>query len=526
MQGFSTPSPGSSSIPRPSLWPVLIVLLGAVLRVYSALSTPIINMDGALYIQQAKALSLGLPEAVTACYPYFSSYPVLIAAAYKLAGNWVAAAKGVSVFFGVLSLLPLWGLLRRFVDRPAAGAALLCFAVTPAFVELSREVIRGPVYWFLALSGLYLFVRFLENRRPAPLLTAGICFLLAAFTRIESLLFLVLSGGFILCLEPGRRVRETGLFWAPCVGLALLGVYGFTHVKGHAPELLSPEAFVYRLSSGLGGYQELRAFLDQVNVGADSGISPYFFPRVRNLLWLVALGALVVQISRAFYHPFMIPLLAGIWGARKNLAADRRLAYLACLSLGALVVLYVQTLMTWAIYSRFVALFLFPAYVFMGLGFQALFRVLGRRLPMGSRMQIACMAAVVLALTLPKDLRARRGDKAVFRDMGRFIGQMEEGRRAVSIAGRFKHLRLVHLYAHLDYPGAPCFDLSWLLPAGTPVTLEDLQRAGFDYFIWDETTCQAESLEALREAGPRGARELGQWHYPKLGRMVLFRIGR
>ncbi len=514
----------SSSSGRLLLWPVLIVLLGAILRIHSAVSTPIINMDGALYIQQAKALALGLSEAVTACYPYFSSYPVLIAAAYKVTGNWVAAAQSVSVVFGVLSLLPLWGLLRRFVSQTAAGVALLGFAVTPAFVELSREVIRGPVYWFFSLTGLYLFVRFLENRHAVPLMTAGVCFLLAAFTRIESLLYLVLTGAFILCLEPGRRWRETALFWGPCIGLGLLALLGFVHFKGHAPELLSPQAFIHRLSSGLGGYQELRAFLKQVDVGNESAISPYFFPRVRNLLWLVALGALLTQISRAFFHPFMIPFLAGIWAARRNLGTDRRLAYLVSLSLGALVVLYVHTLMTWAIYSRFVALFLFPAYVFMGLGYEAVFRFLGRRTRMGSKKQIACVVLAVLALTLPKDLRSQRGDKAVFRDMGRFIAGVEGGRRAVSIAGGFKHLRLVHLYAHLDYPGAPCFDLKWLLPAGIPVSLGELQRAGFDYFIWDETTRPAGSLEALREAAPAGAVELRQWYYPKLGRMVLFRI--
>ena len=146
---------------NPAIW---IIVLGFMIRLYSFYHSYLFNPDGIKYIQQAKALNFGLYDVLTACHGHVNSPAFFILAAFKITGNWVVAGKAVSLVFGTAVMIPLYLLLRRFLDKSSACCCLLVFAVHPIFVELSVDILRVPVFWFFLTLGLYLFTC-LEQKR-------------------------------------------------------------------------------------------------------------------------------------------------------------------------------------------------------------------------------------------------------------------------------------------------------------------------------------------------------------------------
>jgi len=173
---------------------ILIILLGFAIRLFSFHYTYIINPDGVLYIHQARAIYYGIKDSILTCsMSYLSNYSILIVLAYKIFGDWVAAAKSVSLFFGTITLIPLYFLLDRFFKKEITVLTTLVFALIPIFVAKSVDVVRDPIYWFFSVLGLYLFVSQIEKRNYLYLILSSLCFLMAAWARIEAILFVLAS---------------------------------------------------------------------------------------------------------------------------------------------------------------------------------------------------------------------------------------------------------------------------------------------------------------------------------------------
>ena len=90
---------------------------------------------------------------------------------------------GVSI--SGLTVLPLYGLLRRMFDDRIAAVSLLLFAVHPSLMELSVEPIRDSTFWFLFVLSLYGLYRAVEFRGGMWAVVGGIGFALAVHTRTE-----------------------------------------------------------------------------------------------------------------------------------------------------------------------------------------------------------------------------------------------------------------------------------------------------------------------------------------------------
>lgn len=165
----------------------------------------------------------GVPEARPG---FFHLNAVWIGAAELLAGG--RAAYYVPWLSGLLTLAAFWMLARRVVSVVPAtlGAALLASNV--AFHWFSRVTMAEMPAAALVLAGLSFAVRL---TRPAPAATAilaGACFGLAAFARIDVLLFVVpVVVGYVAILaveHPGRREWR----WM-AVALAATAVHAVLH---------------------------------------------------------------------------------------------------------------------------------------------------------------------------------------------------------------------------------------------------------------------------------------------------------
>jgi hypothetical protein len=504
---------------------ILVIGLGLLFRIYSAYFVPLINPDGTLYIQQARALYYGMYGSVTDCYPYLSNYPIFVALLYPLTGDWVLSGRMVSLIFGTLSLVPLFLILRRFFDAATSTISALVFALMPAFIIHSHAVIRGPIYWFFVLLGLYFFLLCLETKKSVFLLPLScIAFLMATWARVEGSLFLLGSALYLGISRNERGWRGLFIFLLPLLLLfASLFLYAYLF-DPNLFKLIPAEPILFRLNSFISTYQYLRENLSKLITEKLPGFSPYFFPTVRSLLWLIGLGALVGTMIKAFFPPFFLILFLGVLKSRHAILKDPRLIYLSALSFGALLILYCQTLYNWAITSRHTLLFLLPAFVFVGFGISWVREFLIDRWRLKPSRVTLILLGIVFLSTLPKNLRTDRGvDNLAYKEIGQFIANTEGRIHEISVAGSFKRLMVVHFYANEAFPGAPCFDRNGLLN-GNHIDPKSLIQSRFDYYIWDETFGPPGTLRQIREDFASHFQEKGEWHSPKLGKMIVFKI--
>jgi len=504
---------------------ILVIGLGLLFRIYSTYFVPLINPDGTLYIQQARALYYGLYGSVTDCYPYLSNYPVFVALFYPLTGDWVLSGRVVSLLFGTLALVPLFLILRRFFDGAVSTISSLVFALMPAFIIHSHAVIRGPIYWFFTLLGLYFFLRRLEKRESSLLLLlSSMAFLMAIWARVEASLFLLGSALYLGISRKEKGWRGLFVFLLPLLILCVSALVYISLFDPHLFGLIPAEPILSRLNSFITNYQGLRHNLSKLAGENLPGFSPYFFPTVRTLVWLIGLGALLKKIIEALFPPFFLILFLGVLNSRRAILKDSRLIYLSALSAGALVILYCQTLYNWAITSRHTALFLFPAFVFVGCGVSGIRTFLVDRWRLKPFWAALILFAVVILSPLLKNLQTDRGvDNLAYKEIGQFIANTEGPIQEISVAGSFKRLMVVHFYANEAVQGAPCFNRKSLLSANK-IDPQSLIQSRFNYYIWDERFSSQKTLLRIREDFASQFQEKGVWVSPKLGKMILFKI--
>ena len=128
-----------------------VAAIALAIRVLVSEFLPVIQPDGVVYLTVAKQFqATGSPFD-----PLFHPlYPMCIALAQPLVGDWEMSGRFVSAFFGALVILPAFALARGIVGRQAALLAAVFIAVHPQLVQNSASVLCEATYTFLLVSGV------------------------------------------------------------------------------------------------------------------------------------------------------------------------------------------------------------------------------------------------------------------------------------------------------------------------------------------------------------------------------------
>jgi hypothetical protein len=503
-----------------------IVLLGCVVRLAACFNTCVINQDGVLYIQQAKALYAGELAGITeAGMPYLSIYPVFTALAYSVAGDWIRAAMGVSYIFGCAALLPMFLLLRRFFDSSVTGLGLLLFAVMPVFVDTGCMLIKEPIAVFFIAWGLHFFLSHLERAALWPLSAAGTCFLLASWARVESLMFFAVSGLFLLFVSP-RRWAGSGAFLLPLAGLAACVAAADAFIGLGAAELFRSEKIEALFTRPLAKYNFLRATLKELAFSHRDSTVGLFLAQSRRFLWFTALGGIFKCLVKALFYPFVVFAAVGLPGAFRLLRRDRRAVYLSVTALAAFFVLYFHQLTYWAVYPRFMTLPLVAAMFVLCCGIRAVRDFLQNRLRFRHALAVGLLALCLVLSTLPKNTRSRECDKLVFKDIGEAAADACPG--PVLISASAPTQRWVSFYANLGrqgpfHPGI--FENDWeQFPRGKKRFVAELRKRGISYILWDQKSWGKERFAFSELLKQPEAWVVGTWRHPDTGKMILLKL--
>lgn len=507
---------------------ILIIGLGFVIRLFCFQYTAVINPDGAIYIHQARAIYYGLYDSLTTCGMYYvSSYPIFIAGAFAVLADWVIAAKSVSLIFGTMTLVPLYFLLKRFFDESIGLLVLLIFALIPVLIDRSVDVVKGPVFWFFSVYGLYLFVRQIDNKNNLYLLLSSVSFLMATWARVEGILFVVVSCVYIAVVRQDRKFEKLLIFTMPVFAIMFFVISGLI-INVSSLHIFRHQEIIGFLSSPFAGYEYLRVGLESLKDYAQGPVKPYYIDWVRHLVWFIALGILLTSVVWAFFYPFFFVFIIGLLGIWERFKKDRPTLYFAFLGIGALIILYMFILRSQMMSTRFLVLFLLPSSIFIGFGIEKITLFIRSRFHLRESLVLSILCLLILACALPENLKPREVDKFPFKEIGELIAEREGNDKEILVATSQYSIRSISFYANLDYKGAPCphknYDLDNILGKNYEGFVRNLRERGISYFLWEEKHWPKQSASYITTQNPNDFVRVGTWSHPDTGKLILFKV--
>lgn len=152
----------------------------------------------------------------------------LLGSALWLDPDPLRAGRWVSLLFGTLSVLPLFGLTRRLFGWHAGAWAGVGLALWGLHIQCSTTAASEAVALFWMLAAFYFVQRAREPGLVLPLLWAALCMNVAAALRYDPwMLIPLLSISFLIGTEDrAAGVTRAILFGALCVPFPLLWMHG------------------------------------------------------------------------------------------------------------------------------------------------------------------------------------------------------------------------------------------------------------------------------------------------------------
>jgi hypothetical protein len=512
---------------QPVFW-VFVLALG--LRLFACLNTYIINPDGVHYIHQARSIFYNQWDSLTTCHiKYISPLPFLIAAAFGICRDWVVAGRFVSLVFSFATLFPLYFLLRRFFDKPLTTITLLVYALIPSFISRSADIVRDPIFWFLICSGMLMFVRHAQTdtkrHYSADLLFSCCFFMLAAWTRIEGVAFILASGFYLLIAKSDRRLRKLLFFSLPILLMISALMAGALLVDRSHENLLRTDKIRTELTQFITHYEELRHQLKTLSKD-HPGFFGEFLGDLRTIVWMVPFGLIFNTLIEGFFYPYALIFMLGFIGFRGRWSHNRHLGYFICLMGFSLAVLYVHLLQTWLIYNRFLAILIYPGFLFVGYGIDNTIAFLKTKWNLKPLAATAWVVALILAFGLGKNIRPNHEDKIVYRQAGEIIARHKAPEQVAGIIGvRSTVYEWVFFYAHRDYPGAICTkDLIQKIPKKYSSLVEDMRADGIRYLFYEENQWPKKGFDFMATAFEQDFTILGRWLHKDTGILMLLEL--
>jgi hypothetical protein len=200
--------------PRPSLarrpWIIAALFLACLIpRAVAAWNWDVLWGDSLHYVYASLALEQGNLDEGFAEFG-LNTYPLILIPLRHMGVDWQIAGKYFGVLMASLTVLPLWGWLRRMFDDRLAVTACLVYALHGKLIAISPLILRDSTFWFLMALTLYYVWRAVGELRMRYFLAAGMALTLAIHTRTEGWLLLIPLLGWGACrwfTAQGRRLH-------------------------------------------------------------------------------------------------------------------------------------------------------------------------------------------------------------------------------------------------------------------------------------------------------------------------------
>ena len=228
------------------------LLLAAIVAL--AVAVRAVDLNGpCFYTDEVNELALAKQSAANIIFAADSMPPLypLVHKAWLAAWDTVAAARWLSVAFGVATVVCVWGVGRQLVDEATGLAAAFVLAILPLHVLYSQFVRGYAMFAFFAALALWLLLRAIESDRPRDWCGFALASLAGAYTHYYFVIFLAVSLLVVVIMKRSLRVGKRALITYAAIavgGLPLLYLLpGDFHFQTSLrdPQRLTVTSFAY-----------------------------------------------------------------------------------------------------------------------------------------------------------------------------------------------------------------------------------------------------------------------------------------
>ena len=387
----------------------LIVLTGLVFRLIAWHNTCAVNPDAAVYIDQAKAIYNNNYSAILTRLNFLSIYSICIALTFPLFSNWILTATFISIFFGTITIIPLYFFLKQYLNRQYALMTTLIVAVLPVFVSRSVDIIKDPMYWFFLTSGLYFFVRQIEGKGRKWGIASFILFSLATLVRIEAVIVLAVSLVFFIFCNRGKKYLSGLIVLFSFVWISFVLNIQFSKIVFNKFFRFD---FITDLTSNFYyNYHTLRMQVKDLALQQPLK-TQLFLLDARRDIWLIGFEKFFNSfLEGVAYIPGFLCLTGILTFSISRI--NKKFAYCLSVMSAGFCALYVFNLNTWILSYRYVILFIIPSSVFMGLGLKKCCLYAEQKWHISQIKVMVILVAIVLIVAFVKDLKPRRAKQVI-----------------------------------------------------------------------------------------------------------------
>ena len=517
------------AFPKPA---IAILLLAVAVRLYGTSVAATVNIDGTLYINQAKALYFGQWQELYCGLGFLPLNSLLLVPLYFVTKNWIVAAKTLSLVCGVGSIVPIYLISKRFFEERICLTTLLLLSLIPVFVNSSIEIIKDPVAWVLFSCSLLCFVRHMEQRDRRDIIFCSVLLLGAGWARAEFFLLYFATALYLLFSQQNHRMRDLLLFLAPLIPFAFIAFFSAEIFGINAGHLRTPGEFVPQATAH--SHNPYTALKSQLFALADTyppngGLLQNFLPEAANLVWLVGLGMIATRAFEAIFHPFAIFFLVGFCSIG-HWTHDKKIRYLLWISAIAFLIVYLQTLRTWVLEPRWLGGMILSAMILAAVGLQKTDIFLQERCKLGKKTSIITICIFLLLFGLAKNIKRHNQDNAVYKDIASTI-ERDSHQSPITLAGSASTkapLYFVSFYANLKRPKAICPADNLILTEedlNSSATLsQKLSDQDIHYVLLAPSPPGSNHLLLTQKLTTSGLLSLGEWHHKDLGPLLLYKV--
>jgi len=453
-----------SGAPHDAFVLAAILLVAAAVRIYAWSRTAVMFNDGPVFLDMADAIGQGRFADVLA-HPYHPLYPALIAVAGLPPMSLETAAVSVSILGGLLSIAALFYFAREAFGRDVACLAAVTAAFHPWHVDFTSDVMSEGLYAGFFMLAFAALARLVVRATLVNALVCGGAIGLAYLVRPEGV-GLALVAVIVLAMQaianPDRRGRLLVLSGALALMASLLilpfvfsvgeqtGEWALTKKKSVTAMIGVEKARVGQRSPVFTGDASLR--LPELAIRADGQGAR--LPE-RNLGGVLESVVRVATTSLSAVRIELFPfLLWGAWVFRRR-ADSAWLGWTIALP----IVLYggVLVLLVWSegYVSRRHALWPWlPVFALAAIGWREFVLRCAPERWRGARVVALALGLLLVLGWGPRDLRARRLDRAPVRAAAEWLGVQHASSGAVAA----QKLRTAHYAGAAFVPLMPGLD--------------------------------------------------------------------
>ncbi len=247
-----------------------------------------------------------------------------------------------------------------------------------------------------------------------------------------------------------------------------------------------------------------------------------FFEYIKTNLWFIALGILFMKTIHAFYLPFFSLFVIGFIDIRKKIKKEPLIKYLLFLSILSFIFLYFWLLKTWILEKRYIAVFIFPSFIMVGLGIQSIVDYLKKK-GWKEKPLLLALSILIIAITIPDNLEPKRKEKLAYKEIGEHIARENKNETVHIATSEGRIIFYANQYSKELICPRPLVNYDDLMHRKYSALVSLMREKKIQYLVWEETKRNKSSNDFLKESDNQDMVEIGIWS-KKQNKLVLFKI--